>query len=98
MATDDSFEAGFMFALHVFKTLPSPVTEDDLAKRLIEIRNGESTLRPSPLDAIASIEEAAGRPLPTVLRESVHRLLGDRSASAAEEREKAARILNMMGR
>jgi hypothetical protein len=43
MATDDSFEAGFMFALHVFKTLPSPVTEDDLAKRLIEIRNGEST-------------------------------------------------------
>lgn len=94
---DDSFEAGFMFAIHVFQTFTGNVTDDDLAKRLAEIRDGERTLRPSPPDAIAGIEAQVGAPLPDKLRKSVDRLLGNRTAFREEERAKAARILAMMG-
>jgi hypothetical protein len=94
---DDSFEAGFMFAVQVFQTFTGDVTEDGLAKRLAEIRDGERTLRPSPPDAIAGIEVQIGAPLPGNLRNSVNRLLGDRTAFREEERAKAARILEMMG-
>ena len=94
---DDSFEAGFMFAVQVFQTFTGDVTEDGLAKRLAEIRDGERTLRPSPPDAIAGIEAQTGAPLPDKLRKGVDRLLGDRTSFRDEERAKAARILAMMG-
>jgi len=94
---DESFEAGFMFAIQVLQTFTADVMEDDLVKRLAEIRDGERTLRPSPPDAIAGIEAQTGAPLPDKLRKGVDRLLGDRTSFREEERAKAARILAMMG-
>jgi len=94
---EDSFESGFMFAHYVFETFPTAFTHDDLVARLKEIRDGERTLRPSPLDAIAGIEAEVGRPMPEELRDDVHRWLADREATQKQERRMASRILAMMG-
>jgi len=87
-----------MFAMFVLETLSGKVSHDELVKRLKEIRDGDQTLSPSPLDAIAAIEADAGRPLPDDLRKSVQRLLSDRETTRANERLAASRILAMMGR
>ena len=94
---DDSFEGGFMFAMFVLETLSGKVSHNDLATRLKEIRDGDRTLSPSPLDAITSIEADVGRPLPDSLRKSVHRLLGDCATTRTNEQLAASRILEMMG-
>jgi len=94
---NDSFESGFMFAMFVLETLSGKVSQDELAARLKEIRDGGRTLSPSPLDVIASIEAEAGRPLPEILRKSVHKQLADRAKTRENERLAASRILVMMG-
>ncbi len=92
-----SFEDGFMFGLFIAQTLVDKIPIERIAERLLDIVNGKLTLSPSPADAIAAIEADNKKPLPEELRESVHRMLGDRAEADARNKVRAEIILKMMG-
>lgn len=97
MDVDDQFMEGFQFALFVLGSMVNIPNRETIAAQLKSVAQGELTLFPSPTEAIQSIESEAEITLPESLKQSVHRLLGNRRELDREHRRTCLAVLRWMG-
>ncbi len=97
MTVDDQFMEGFQFALIVLGSMGHDPGIDAIAAQMTSVVKGDLTLSPSPPEAIQSIEVEYGVPLPEHLKQSVHRLLGDRREMDEDRRKTCLAVLAQMG-
>ena len=97
MTVDDQFIDGFQFALIVLSSMGHNPGIDAIAAQLTSVVNGDLTLSPSPPEAIRSIEAEYGVPLPEHLKNSVHRLLGNRREMDEARRQTCLAVLKQIG-
>ncbi len=95
--SDDDFRDGFIFALHVQGSLGDKADFDAIVAQLVSVARGQLSLQPSPDEAIRGIEADAGKPLPDILKQSVHRMLNSRKQTDATNQKFAHRMLALMG-
>jgi hypothetical protein len=93
---DEDFTEGFMFALRVVDSLGDRHDFDSIVAQLLAVAKGELSLQPSPEEAIRNIEADVGRPMPDVLKRSVHRMQASRHEADATNRGFALRMLSQM--
>jgi len=97
MNVDDQFMEGFQFALIVLSSMGHSPDIDAIAAQLMGVVNGDLTLSPSPPEAIQAVESQTGKPLPESLKQSVHRMLGNRREMDEDRKQTCSAVLKFMG-
>lgn len=97
MVVDDQFMDGFQFALIVLRSMGHNPGLDAIAAQMTRVVNGDLTLSPSPPEAIQAIESQYGRPLPEELKQSVHRMLGNRRQADEDRKRICSAVLKYFG-
>ena len=97
MNVDDQFMEGYQFALIVLGSMGHNPGLDAIASQLMSVVKGDLTLSPSPPEAIQSIEADYRVPLPEHLKQSVHRILGNRREIDEDRKQTCLAVRNRMG-